>query len=180
MKELLAVIDMQNDFISGALGTKEAQEIVPNVCRKIESWQGDIIMTRDTHTEEYMDTAEGKMLPIPHCICQTDGWQINEDVLNSYAKTKSAESGHFFTIVDKPTFGSTVLAFWAEMRNYDRVVICGLCTDICVLSNAMLLRAALPEAEIIVDASCCAGVTPASHKAALDAMAPCNIKIINK
>lgn len=179
MKELLVVVDMQNDFITGALGTDEAKAIVPKVCEKIEGWQGDIIMTRDTHQDNYMDTAEGKMLPVPHCIQNSDGWQINEDVQKSFTKMNGAGSGHFFAVVNKPTFGSMVLAHAVGEEAYDRIVLCGVCTDICVLSNAMLVRAALPEAEIIVDAACCAGVSPESHETALNAMAPCNIKIIN-
>ena len=179
MKELLVVVDMQNDFVTGVLGTDEAKAIVPKVCEKIEGWQGDIIMTRDTHQDNYMDTAEGKMLPVPHCIQNSDGWQINEDVQKSYSKMNCAGSGHFFAMLNKPTFGSVVLSNVASDEQYDRIVLCGVCTGICVLSNAMLLRAVLPEAEIIVDAACCACVSPESHKTALNAMVPCNIKIIN-
>ena len=179
MKELLVVVDMQNDFITGVLGTEEAKKIVTKVCDTIEGWNGDIVMTRDTHQDNYLNTAEGKMLPVPHCIQNSDGWQINEDVMKAYTKTNGASSGHFFAIIDKPTFGSLVLANEVGYIHYDRIVFCGVCTDICVLSNAMIVRAVLPEAEIIVDASCCAGVSPESHKIALDAMAPCNIKIIN-
>lgn len=182
MKELLVVVDMQNDFITGVLGTEEAKKVVANVCSAIEGWKGDIVMTRDTHEYNYMSTAEGKMLPVPHCIRDSEGWQINDDVMKSYEKYKSVngvDSGNFFSILNKPTFGSMRLAYEAGYAQYDRIVLCGVCTDICVLSNAMLIRAALPEAEIIVDASCCAGVTPESHRVALAAMAPCNIKVIN-
>ena len=179
MKELLVVIDMQNDFLSGSLGTDEARAIVPNVCEKIENWKGDVVMTRDTHTDDYLSTAEGKMLPVPHCIQGSEGWQINKDIWNAYTKISGAGSGRLSAVVNKCTFGSIVLSNIAGDMNYDRVILCGVCTDICVISNAMLLRASLPEAEIIVDAACCAGVSPESHKLALDAMAPCNIKIIN-
>lgn len=179
MKELLAVIDMQNDFITGALGTDEARAIVSKVCEKIKGWQGDVILTRDTHSDNYLSTAEGKMLPVPHCIKGTEGWEVNADVWGAYTDVSKAGAGHLFTSVDKVTFGSIVLTFIANDIGYDRVVLCGACTDICVISNAMLLRAALPEAEIIVDAACCAGVSPESHKRALEAMTPCNIKIIN-
>lgn len=180
MKELLVVVDMQNDFITGVLGTEEAKAIVPKVCEKIEGWKGDIILTRDTHHDNYMDTAEGKMLPVPHCLEDTDGWQINEDVKKSYEKV-GVGSGSFFAIINKPTFGSPALMKLAEIvKPYSRIVLCGVCTDICVISNAMICRAAYPEATIEVDASCCAGVCPQSHKTALEAMAPCNIKITNE
>lgn len=180
MKELLVVVDMQNDFITGVLGTDEAIKIVPNVCKKIEDWGGDIIMTRDTHHDNYMETAEGRMLPVPHCVEGSEGWQINEDVQKSYDKVAAGVgSGHFFALVNKASFGSTLLADIAKDEEYDRIVLCGVCTDICVISNAMILRAACPEATIEVDAACCAGVCPRSHNTALDAMAPCNIKILN-
>lgn len=133
MSELLVVIDMQNDFITGALGTEEAKAVVPKVCEKIEGWKDDIILTRDTHHDNYMDTAEGKMLPVPHCLEGTDGWQINEDVNRSYEKMVGMCSGHFFSIVDKPTFGSMDLTKVIELegKKYDRIVLCGVCTDIC-------------------------------------------------
>lgn len=179
MKELLAVIDMQNDFITGILGTEEARAIVPGVCEKIKGWQGDVILTRDTHSDNYLSTAEGKMLPVPHCVQGTEGWQIDRDVWDAYTEISGAGSGHLAAVVNKPTFGSVVLSNIAADMDYERIVLCGVCTDICVISNAMLLRSALPEAEIVVDAACCAGVSPESHKRALEAMTPCNIKIIN-
>ena len=180
MRELLVVVDMQNDFITGVLGTDEAVKIVPNVCKKIEGWNGDIIMTRDTHSDNYMETAEGRMLPVPHCIEGSEGWQFNEDVKKSYDMVaEGVGSGNFFAIVNKVSFGSIPLANIVREIVYDRIVLCGVCTDICVISNAMILRAACPEATIEVDAACCAGVCPQSHSAALDAMAPCNIKILN-
>ena len=179
MRELLVVVDMQNDFITGALGTEEAEAIVPKVCEKIKNWAGDIIMTRDTHHENYMDTAEGRMLPVSHCIEGSEGWHINADVKKSYDEKNRAGSGHFFFICDKPTFGSMMLAEFVKSAKYDRIVLCGLCTDVCVISNAMLCRAACPEAAIEVDAACCAGACVYSHKIALEAMAHCNIKVFN-
>lgn len=179
MRELLVVVDMQNDFITGTLGSAEAEAIVLKVCEKITGWTGDIIMTRDTHHDNYMDTAEGRMLPVPHCIEGSEGWHINADVKKSYDEKRRAGSGHFFFICDKPTFGSMLLAEFVKAAQYDRIVLCGLCTDICVISNAVLCRAACPEAVIEVDAACCAGVCPQSHKVALEAMVPCNIRVSN-
>jgi len=167
---ILVVVDMQNDFIDGALGTPEAQAIVENVRRKIEQYRqegGQVVFTRDTHTAEYMDTREGKNLPVPHCIKGTPGWEISS-VLN----TAGSE------IVDKPTFGSLTLAEMLHTKkNVASVELVGLCTDICVISNAMILKARLPETDIIVDSSCCAGVTPESHRNALEAMKMCQITV---
>lgn len=177
MRKLLLVIDMQNDFIDGALGTNEAKEIVPKVCRKIEGWTGDIIMTRDTHGRDYLNTAEGKMLPVPHCIEKSEGWQINEMVRTAYERKRISRSGQFLLIFDKTAFGSMKVAEVVGAMKYDRIVLCGLCTDICVLCNAILCRTVCPEATIEVDASCCAGVCRHSYETALEAMAPCNIKI---
>lgn len=167
MKTLI-VVDMQNDFIDGALGTKEAQAIVPNVKKKIEEYQarGDkIIFTRDTHTMNYLTTNEGKHLPVEHCIFGTDGWKIADglEVENC-------------TYVDKPTFG------WIHWGSHDleEIELCGLCTDICVVSNALILKAVFPEVNITVDASCCAGVTPESHQAALTTMKMCQINVIGE
>ena len=168
--KILCVIDMQNDFIDGALGTSEAVKIVDNVRRKIEAYRknGDIVIfTRDTHYENYMDTAEGKNLPVPHCIKDTDGWQISH-------KLEIMDS----VVIDKPTFGSTELAeYVTKLGNIDSIELIGLCTDICVISNALLLKASLPETPICVDSSCCAGVTPESHSNALSAMKMCQIEI---
>lgn len=167
---VLCVIDMQNDFIDGALGTAEAVAIVDNVRDKIEEYQknGDlVIFTRDTHYENYMDTAEGKNLPVPHCIKGNDGWQIS-------AKLEVLDS----TIIDKPTFGSVELGeYIANLHNVEKIELVGLCTDICVISNALLLKAIMPETPICVDPSCCAGVTPESHNNALSAMKMCQIEI---
>lgn len=164
-KKTLIVVDMQNDFIDGSLGTKEAQEIVPRVKEKIkeyESRKDEIIYTRDTHGEDYLDTPEGKKLPVKHCIEGTHGWEIAEGLFAAGGRC-----------INKPGFGYTG---W-ERENFEEIEIVGLCTDICVVSNALLLKAFFPDVEITVDASCCAGVTPQSHKAALETMRMCQINI---
>ena len=170
MKDILIVIDMQNDFINGALGTEEAQQILPRVAEKINSFDGDIYFTRDTHGYDYLESAEGKRLPVPHCIKGSDGWQICSALDTSRAKA----------VIDKPTFGSTELArLLAERKDeISSITLTGVCTDICVISNAMLIKAALPETPLAVDASCCAGVSPESHENALSAMKMCQIEII--
>lgn len=165
MKKTLIVIDMQNDFIDMALGTKEAVEIVPRVKAKIEEYikNGDeIIFTRDTHNENYLDTPEGRKLPIPHCIKGTKGWEIAEGLYVEGCK-----------IIDKPNFG------WPNWCNekLEDVEIIGLCTDICVVSNALIIKATFPDANVKVDKNCCAGVTPESHEAALTTMQMCQIDI---
>ena len=173
MQNYLIVVDMQNDFIDGALGTAEAQAIVPKVAEKIKSFDGHIIFTRDTHFENYLSTQEGKMLPVPHCIKDTDGWQISP-VLALLCTNPP---------VDKPTFGSYELGEQLAAANKKEpigsITLIGLCTDICVISNALLIKAFLPEVEIHVDAACCAGVTPESHATALKAMLPCQIIVDN-
>lgn len=172
--KLLVVIDMQNDFINGALGTKEAENIVENVKNKTEKFEGEIVFTRDTHSDDYLETSEGKNLPVKHCIKNTNGWQICP-TLEPYRTGKT---------FDKITFGSVELMEYAKKLNendkVEEITLVGLCTDICVISNAMLLKAALPETKITVDARCCAGVTPESHKNALSAMKMCQINIINE
>lgn len=163
---------MQNDFIDGALGSAEAVSIVDNVRKKIESFDGAVIFTRDTHEENYMETLEGKNLPVSHCIRGTDGWQIHSE-LDALRRTD---------VIDKPTFGSKKLAELLEKMNGENAIgeitLVGLCTDICVISNALLIKATLPEINIKVDASCCAGVTPESHENALNAMKMCQIEIV--
>ena len=176
MKNFLVVVDMQKDFVDGALGTKEAVAIVPNVVKKIREFDGEIIVTYDTHFEDYMDTAEGKKLPVPHCIKDTPGWQLNEDVA-------AALAGREYTVVEKPTFGAVDLPEFIDEAAGDEeedisITLIGLCTDICVVSNALILKAEFPEADISVDASCCAGVTPETHEAALKTMGCCQINII--
>ncbi len=166
MKKTLIVIDMQNDFIDMALGTKEAVAIVPNVKAKIAEYlkNGDeIIFTRDTHSENYLETPEGKKLPVPHCIRGTKGWEIADGLYAEGAK-----------IIDKPTFG---YRDW-QNETFEDVEIIGLCTDICVVSNALIIKANFPEANVKVDSSCCAGVTPESHEAALLTMKMCQIDVI--
>lgn len=173
MKKILIVVDMQNDFVDGALGTEEAAAIVDLVVKKIEEFDGEIIVTYDTHDENYMDTREGRYLPVPHCIKGTYGWQLNEKV-SQVLKSKKHEE------VQKPTFGSIALVEMLKEYNEQNteVELIGLCTDICVVSNALLLKANFPEMNIAVDARCCAGVTPESHKAALITMKMCQIDII--
>jgi len=169
--KLLVVVDMQNDFVSGALGTPEAADIVPYVVGKVVEAvnAGDaILFTQDTHGENYLSTQEGKNLPVSHCVKGTEGWEIIPQ-LQEYTIGR--------TCVEKPTFGSTELAHLAAKGGYDEIELVGLCTDICVISNALLLKAALPETPISVDASCCAGVTPASHRNALEAMKMCQIAV---
>ena len=174
MNEILLVVDMQNDFIDGALGNPEAVAIVPKVLEKIKSYEGRVIFTRDTHLDNYMDTQEGKNLPVPHCIKGSEGWQIRPE-LDALRKEEA---------VDKPTFGSMELTEKLTEENCKNpigsVTLIGLCTDICVISNAMLIKAAMPELPVIVDAACCAGVTPESHNNALEAMKMCQIKVINQ
>lgn len=173
-KRYLIVVDMQRDFVDGALGTKEAEAIVPAVLEKVKSFNGDIIFTKDTHFEDYLSTGEGKKLPVKHCIKDTDGWKLIEQ-LESYC----ADNGN--AVYEKITFGCKELAqaLYAEQEKepIDSIEIIGLCTDICVVSNALLLKAFLPEVEISVDASCCAGVTPTAHEAALATMASCQILV---
>ncbi len=164
----LVIVDMQNDFITGALGSKAAEEIVPLVVQLAQNFEGRIIFTRDTHGADYLTTQEGRKLPVEHCIQGTEGWQICE-ALQPYVDE----------VVDKDTFGSVALPKMLSADN-EEVVLCGLCTDICVISNAMLLKIAYPEMKITVDASCCAGVTPESHKTALDAMKAVQIEVIHE
>ena len=171
MQKVLVVVDMQNDFIDGALGTKEAVAIVPGVKEKIKDFDGVVLFTRDTHETYYLDTQEGKKLSVPHCIRDTDGWQIRSE-LDALRKTEP---------IDKVKFVFTYLAGELVAMNEDNeiesITFVGLCTDICVISNALLAKASLPEVPIIVDAKCCAGVTPESHENALKAMEVCQIQI---
>lgn len=176
MKKLLIVVDMQKDFVDGALGSKEAVAIVDNVVNKIKSFDGDVIVTYDTHFENYMETQEGKRLPVPHCIKGTDGWNLNE-------KVQAALDGREYAAIEKPTFGSTELPEYIK-ANYGTteldIELVGLCTDICVVSNALLLKANFLEAKVSVDASCCAGVTVDSHNAALTTMKMCQVNVIGE
>jgi nicotinamidase-related amidase len=175
MRRILAVIDMQNDFIDGALGTAEAVSIVPRVVEKMGEYDPrDIYLTRDTHYENYLETQEGRNLPVVHCVKDTPGWQLRAEV---------AEAARGAAIYDKPTFGSVELAgklMTERAQEALEIELVGLCTDICVVSNALLFKAAMPEAPITVDAACCAGVTPERHRAALETMKSCQIKVINE
>ena len=174
MQKLLIVVDMQNDFIDGALGTKEAVAIVPNVKAKIEGFEGTVLFTRDTHGHEYMSTQEGQNLPVPHCIKGTEGWEIRAE-LEALRKTEA---------IDKVTFGSSELPnkllAMNEVEPIESITFVGLCTDICVISNVMVTKAFLPEVPVIVDAACCAGVSPETHKNALEAMKVCQVKVENE
>ena len=173
MRKILLVIDMQNDFINGALGTPEAEAIVDRVVEEIDKYpDGDVIATRDTHPENYLETQEGRNLPVAHCVKGTSGWELHPKIA---AALKDA------VVIDKPTFGSRELAeklaLLAELDELE-ITLVGLCTDICVVSNALLVKAFLPETTVRVIAGCCAGVTPQSHKAALDTMRMCQIQIL--
>ena len=173
MQDILVVVDMQNDFIDGALGTKEAVTIVPKVEEKIRNFHGTVLFTRDTHETWYLETQEGKKLPVVHCIKGTHGWEIKDEIQQLLISQP----------IDKPTFGSEALGkVLKDLNNdvepIDSITLVGLCTDICVIANAMLLKAFLTEVPIMVDASCCAGVTPESHERALEAMKACQIEII--
>lgn len=180
--KILIVVDMQKDFIDGSLGTKEAQGIVSNVVRKIENFDGTVIYTRDTHQDDYLDTQEGKKLPVVHCIKGTPGWEIHQDVFNAGADKKPGQGVR--PIYDKPTFGCTELAedirhmYASNLKDDIEIELIGLCTDICVVSNALLLKAYMPAVKISVDSKCCAGVTKETHEAALKTMNMCQVNII--
>lgn len=178
--KVLVVIDMQNDFIDGALGSKEAEAIVPKAAEKIRNFSGKVFYTRDTHQEDYLETQEGRKLPVAHCIRGTGGWELHPEI----EKLREGEP------VDKPSFGTLELGYEIQEYEMERkvtaddalesITLIGLCTDICVISNAMILKAMFPEIPITVDASCCAGVTPESHKNALEAMKMCQIEVENE
>ena len=174
MKNYLIVVDMQKDFIDGALGTPEAQAILPEVVRFARDFAGEVIFTRDTHAPDYLDTQEGGNLPVVHCVKETPGWQIE-------ASLESVRVERGSLVIDKPTFGSRELGEYLAEENarepIGEITLVGLCTDICVISNAMLIKAFLPEVKISVIASLCAGVTPESHRRALEAMQVCQIKV---
>jgi len=177
MKKALVVVDMQNDFVTGALGSAHAQSIVENVCRKIEGFDGEIFCTRDTHDQtSYMTTTEGRGLPVMHCIKGTDGWAIEDRVAAALMEKYKNADDFANHVVDKSCFGSPVLA-QRIAKDFDHVELIGLCTDVCVISNAVLLRNQHPHMIVSVDASCCAGVTMDSHTAALTAMKNCGIQV---
>lgn len=171
MRNVLVVVDMQKDFIDGALGTKEAVSIVDHVAETVKSFDGEVIFTRDTHHDNYLETQEGKNLPVVHCIEGTDGWQLD--------KKLEVLITDDMKIFDKPTFGSVALAEYLRAdQEIGSITLVGLCTDICVISNALLIKANRPETEIRVIEKCCAGVTPQSHANALEAMKMCQIQIV--
>lgn len=175
MKKLLVVVDMQKDFVDGALGTEEAVKIVDGVAKKISEWDGDIAVTLDTHYDNYPDTREGKYLPVPHCIKGTPGWELVPEVKAALARTASP----VFTF-EKGSFGSPALVRLAgddKGAVYGSVLLIGLCTDICVVSNALMIKNTYPELDVTVEADLCAGVTPESHEAALRTMKMCQIDV---
>lgn len=170
MSRILIVVDMQNDFIDGKLGTKEAEAIVPSVEKFIKEFEGKVYFTRDTHYENYLDTQEGRNLPVKHCIKGTEGWQIHPS-LDCLRNTEP---------IDKLTFGSKeLISVLSEETDIDDITFIGLCTDICIISNAMVVKAFFPEVPLYVHANLCAGVTISSHNIALDAMKACQIEIVN-
>ena len=176
-RTILVAVDLQKDFIDGALGTREAVAIVPTAAARIRELReagAEIFATLDTHGEDYLRTQEGRKLPVPHCIRDTEGWQLNPVIREAL--------GDGCTLVEKPTFGSLRLPELIRERIGEgkdaTIELLGLCTDICVVSNALLLKAAFPEAAIRVQAACCAGVTPEKHRAALETMASCQIEIL--
>jgi nicotinamidase-related amidase len=174
MEDVLIVVDMQNDFIDGSLGTKEAQAIVDNVKKKVDEYTeaGKLVyFTRDTHEKDYLETFEGKNLPVEHCISGTEGWQICDAL-------KEASEKYELRVINKHTFGFIEWDALNEFWDAESIEVCGLCTDICVISNALILRASYPEKPIIVDSTCCAGVTPEKHEAALEVMRSCQINVI--
>lgn len=173
MKKFLIAVDIQKDFVDGALGTAEAAAMIPAAVNKIKDFDGEIFVTLDTHYGDYMETAEGRKLPVPHCIKGTEGWQLNDEIAR-------ALEGREYTVVEKNTFGSVdlpeLVAEAAGGEDFELELI-GLCTDICVVSNALPLKANFPEVPISVDAACCAGVTPELHEAALMTMRSCQIEV---
>ena len=175
MSKILVVVDMQNDFITGSLGTAEAREIVPRAAEKINNFGGRIILTKDTHKEDYLNTQEGRSLPVEHCIEGTRGHDICDELKGFKSIEKAA-------VYEKGTFGSYTLAEALKEEHertgqLEEIELCGLCTDICVVSNALIIKAYLPEVKVAVDSSCCAGVTPEKHKAALEVMRSCQIEV---
>ena len=180
MNKVLVVVDLQNDFISGSLGSPEAQAIVPKVVDLIENWneEDEIVLTADTHQGDYLNTPEGLKLPVEHCIEETEGWQIHSDVLNCNISREVA-------FIRKPTFGSIDLIMFLH-EEYEKnplnfeVHFCGLCTDICVVSNVLMIKAFFPNIKIVLHADCCAGVTPEKHQAAIEVMKSCQIDVIGE
>lgn len=176
--KFLVVVDMQNDFVDGALGTPEAQAILPKVIEKVATFDGEIVATMDTHGDNYLKIQEGKLLPVEHCIYGKDGWDMPDKLF------QAMDANNWTSTFQKDTFGSVSLGEYLRAVNdsqapIDEVILIGLCTDICVISNALLIKAFLPEVKITVDAACCAGVTPESHANALTAMKMCQVNVEN-
>lgn len=173
-KNYLIVIDMQNDFVTGSLGTPEAQAIVPDVARRAREFDGTVLFTKDTHAENYLETQEGRNLPVAHCIRGTEGWQLVPELDEVRAARDAA-------VFEKPTFGSVELAWWLAQENdaepIGSIELAGVCTDICVISNALLIKAHFPEVPVRVNPALCAGVTPQAHEAALATMRSCQVQV---
>jgi len=171
--KLLIIVDMQNDFITGSLANKDAEAIVPGICDLIKNWKGDIFCTQDTHYPNYLETQEGNNLPVEHCIYQTAGWCIHDDILKTL-RTKN------YNCILKSSFGSPELTEYRTIDNYEEVVLVGTCTDICVVSNALLVKSFFPEVKVTVISSLCAGVTKEKHEAALETMRSCQINVVSE
>ena len=169
-RKILIVIDMQNDFITGPLGSKEAQAIIPKVVEKVKSYNSECVyFTKDTHYDNYLETLEGQRLPVPHCIINTEGWRIIDELYFYAEESRGIFYKHTFGYEDWIGFN------WSDV---EEIELCGVCTDICVVSNALALRMFFPNTKITVDSSCCAGVTPEKHEAALEVMRSCQIDVI--
>lgn len=173
MKKVLVIVDMQNDFIDGSLGSSEAKKTVDEAVKLIAKDWDEICVTLDTHHENYLETHEGRYLPVKHCIVSSEGWKLNSDIQTALNKKENV------SVFEKPTFGSEKLMAYLKDKQPDEITLCGLCTDICVISNALLLRAALPEKEICVFEPACAGVSKESHQAAITVMKSCQINILD-
>lgn len=178
MKEVMVVVDMQNDFINGPLGTPEARAIVDNICKKIRAFDGPILVTMDTHGAGYLATQEGKLLPVAHCEEYSHGWLVHKDVSDALREHNRENPGSVL-LYRKETFGDFNIAQFIQDYKADVVTLVGVCTDICVVSNALIIKSFNPEVQMTVDASCCAGTTPDNHKAALKTMESCQILVIN-
>lgn len=184
--KILVIIDVQNDFVDGPLGSEEAQKIVPNIVNKMKNYEGTsnlVLFTKDTHFENYLNTQEGKLLPIPHCFINSQGWSIHSDISNEFKKGnyyRYSSNSIINSRILKEQFGSISLAEILKELSPKQIEFCGLVTDICVVSNALLTKAFVPDIPVIVDASCCAGTTVEKHKAALETMKSCQIKVVNE
>lgn len=174
MKKCLIIVDMQNDFIDGSLSNKSAQDIIPAILEELRTGGYEhVVFTRDTHTKNYLNTPEGERLPVEHCIMGTEGWELNQEILEDACF--ECDSISFF---DKPTFGSLgLLSHIQSQGDFDEVVVCGTCTDICVVSNVLILKTMKPDLNITVLGDACAGLTPEKHQAALEVMKSCQINV---